>query len=107
MAVKKSREIVFVEQNLHGITSLLEITALLYPRFYTFSLQNTIRFLPVVLRGCFCLTFALPLSSALLRRLAGELPDHGAISAPGIAFDYFPFPVSQPEKTPLSNGQSL
>ncbi len=38
--------------------------------------------------------------TTLLRILAGELPDHGAVSAP-IQFDYFPFPVSDPRKTPL------
>ena len=45
--------------------------------------------------------------TTLLRLLAGELPDHGAISAPGIAFDYFPFPVSQPEKTPLELAEAM
>ena len=38
--------------------------------------------------------------TTLLRILAGELPDHGAVSAP-MQFDYFPFNVPDPQKTPL------
>lgn len=38
--------------------------------------------------------------TTLLRILAGELPDHGAVSAP-VKFDYFPFPVADEAKTPL------
>ena len=38
--------------------------------------------------------------TTLLKILCGELPDHGAVSAP-VQFDYFPFAVSNPEKTPL------
>ena len=38
--------------------------------------------------------------TTLLRILAGELPDHGAVSAP-VAFDYFPFSVDESSKTPL------
>ena len=38
--------------------------------------------------------------TTLLRILAGELPDHGAVSAP-VQFDYFPFSVLDPGKTPL------
>ena len=38
--------------------------------------------------------------TTLLKILCGELPDHGAVSAP-VQFDYFPFVVSNSEKTPL------
>ena len=38
--------------------------------------------------------------TTLLRILAGELPDHGAVSAP-VQFDYFPFSVPDPGKSPL------
>ena len=38
--------------------------------------------------------------TTLLKILCGELPDHGAVSAP-VVFDYFPFPVPHPEQTPL------
>ena len=38
--------------------------------------------------------------TTLLRILTGELPDHGAVSAP-MQFDYFPFRVPDDGKTPL------
>ncbi len=38
--------------------------------------------------------------TTLLRILNGELPDHGAVSAP-MRFDYFPFQVPDDQKTPL------
>ena len=38
--------------------------------------------------------------TTLLKILCGELPDHGAVSAP-VQFDYFPFSVPDPNKTPL------
>ena len=38
--------------------------------------------------------------TTLLRLLMGELPDHGAISSP-VPFDYFPYPVPDPGRTPL------
>ena len=38
--------------------------------------------------------------TTLLKILCGELPDHGAVSAP-VVFDYFPFHVPHPEQTPL------
>ena len=38
--------------------------------------------------------------TTLLRILTGELPDHGAVSAP-MQFDYFPFQVPNDQKTPL------
>ena len=38
--------------------------------------------------------------TTLLRILCGQLPDHGAISAP-VAFDYFPFPVPDEGQSPL------
>ena len=38
--------------------------------------------------------------TTLLRILAGDLPDHGAVSSP-VKCDYFPFPVPDPGKTPL------
>jgi len=38
--------------------------------------------------------------TTLLRILAGELPDHGAVSAP-VKFDYYPFPVTNPAASPL------
>lgn len=38
--------------------------------------------------------------TTLLRILAGQLPDHGAVSSP-VAFDYYPFPVSDPFLSPL------
>jgi len=38
--------------------------------------------------------------TTLLRLLCGELPYHGAISSP-VAFDYFPFPIPDPDQTPL------
>ena len=38
--------------------------------------------------------------TTLLRILTGELPDHGAVSAP-MQFDYFPFKVQDDQKTPL------
>ncbi|MBQ9197484.1 MAG: ABC-F type ribosomal protection protein [Clostridia bacterium] len=38
--------------------------------------------------------------TTLLRILAGELPDHGAVSSPAV-FDYYPFPVSDAEQTPM------
>lgn len=44
--------------------------------------------------------------TTLLRILAGELPDHGAVSAP-VKFDYFPFPVADEAKTPLDIAADL
>ena len=44
--------------------------------------------------------------TTLLRILAGELPDHGAVSAP-VKFDYFPFPVVDEAKTPLDIAADL
>ncbi len=44
--------------------------------------------------------------TTLLRILTGELPDHGAVSAP-VRFDYFPFPVADPGKTPLEIAAEL
>ena len=38
--------------------------------------------------------------TTLLKILCGELPDHGAVSAP-VQFDYFPFTVPDSRKTPL------
>ena len=38
--------------------------------------------------------------TTLLRILMGELPDHGAVSAP-VTFDYFPFEVPDPALSPL------
>lgn len=38
--------------------------------------------------------------TTLLRLLSGELPSHGAISAP-VAFDYFPYSIPDPNQTPL------
>ena len=38
--------------------------------------------------------------TTLLRILMGELPSHGAVSAP-VTFDYFPCPVPNPAMTPL------
>ena len=44
--------------------------------------------------------------TTLLRILAGELPDHGAVSA-SVQFDYFPFSVSSPEKTPMELAEEM
>ncbi len=44
--------------------------------------------------------------TTLLRILSGELPDHGAVSA-SVPFDYFPFPVADPGKTPLEIAQDM
>ncbi|MBQ7519938.1 MAG: ABC-F type ribosomal protection protein [Clostridia bacterium] len=44
--------------------------------------------------------------TTLLRILAGELPDHGAVSAP-VSFDYYPFPVADPDQTPLEMASAL
>jgi len=44
--------------------------------------------------------------TTLLRILTGELPDHGAVSAP-VQFDYFPFPISDPGQTPLELAESM
>ena len=44
--------------------------------------------------------------TTLLKILAGELPDHGAVSAP-VRFDYFPFSVDDPEKTPLEIARDM
>ena len=44
--------------------------------------------------------------TTLLRILTGELPDHGAVSSP-VACDYFPFPVANPQKTPLDIAADL
>ena len=38
--------------------------------------------------------------TTLLKILCGKLPDHGAVSA-STQFDYFPFAVPDPSKTPL------
>ena len=44
--------------------------------------------------------------TTLLKILCGELPSHGAVSAP-VAFDYFPFPVENPQKTPLEIAEGM
>lgn len=44
--------------------------------------------------------------TTLLRILAGELPDHGAVSTP-VPCDYFPFPVPDPQKTPLEIASAM
>lgn len=44
--------------------------------------------------------------TTLLRILAGQLPHCGAVSA-SVQFDYFPFPVSDPNMTPLEIATSM
>ncbi len=44
--------------------------------------------------------------TTLLRILCGELDGHGAVSA-SVQFDYFPFPVNDPGKTPLEIAAEL
>ena len=45
--------------------------------------------------------------TTLLRILTGELEDHGAVSAPGVTFDYFPFPVADPALSPLEIAEGM
>ena len=44
--------------------------------------------------------------TTLLRILAGQLPSHGAVSAP-VSFDYYPFPVPDPHMTPLEIAEEM